>query len=164
MTLGQFAVAVGAAPRWVLNALSRLGVRRSYSEPLARRLALARLLNENARMPLTLAFAVAGRVLAEADPGGTWKMESPDGSVTVSVDMPRFFTTYGAALARANTHYGERLRGRRPTRRGTAMKRASAFGIDTTLIHSSLDRSVEQRLDMLDDNVQFLRAIRLAMP
>ena len=59
MTLGQFAVAVGASPRWVLNALTRLRVPRRYDEPLARRLALARTLHESAGFPLPRAFAEA---------------------------------------------------------------------------------------------------------
>ena len=76
MTLGQFATAVGARPRWVLNALTRLKVPRRYSERLARRLCLARLLAEDVGMTLAAAYRMAGKALEEADPSGTWRHES----------------------------------------------------------------------------------------
>ncbi|MBI1723081.1 MAG: hypothetical protein HYR48_04150 [Gemmatimonadetes bacterium] len=168
MTLGQFAAAVGASRRWVLNALTRLGVPRNYSEPLARRLALARLVAETAGARLPEAFALAGRALADAEPTATWRVESPDGSVALVVDLPRFFTTYGAALARARTHYGERRRGRRPRQRGTAVERAKEYGIDVTLLHSALQRTPEQRLKLLAEDMEFLeewrKAARKAVP
>lgn len=163
MTLGQFSAAVGASRRWVLNALTRLDVPREYSEPLARRLALARLLAETAGARLPEAFALAGRALAVAEPTATWWVESPDGSVALVVDLPRFFTTYGAALARALTQYGERRRGRRPRRRGSAVDRAKAYGIDVTLLDSALRRTPEQRLKTVSEDMEFLAELRKAM-
>jgi hypothetical protein len=159
MTLGQFAVAVDASPRWVLNALTRLGRSRRYGEPLARRLALARFLSLAAGTPLPEAFQVAERVLREADPHGTWRLEG-SGGVAVSVDMPRFFTTYGAHLALARTSYGERPRGRRPSRRGSAIERARAYGVDLTLFDSALRRTPVERLRLLDENMQVMRRLR----
>lgn len=160
LTLGQLATAVGATPRWVLNALTRLGVPRRYAEPLARRLALARTLAEHAGTPLSDAWVLAGRALKEADPHRTWRHESPNGAVVLSVDMPRFLTSYGARLALALNHYGERRRGRRPRRRGTAVERARAWGIDTTLLTSALSRTPELRLRMLHENMEALRSLR----
>ena len=160
MTLGQFAVAVGATPRWVLNALTRLGVPRRYSEPLARRLALARLLAQGTGSQLPDAFQLAARTLAEADPNGVWRHESGGGAIVLSVDMPRFFTGYGARLALALNEYGEKVRGRRPSRRKSAVKRAQEYGVDTTLLDSQLRRTPAQRLSELNENMEFLSALR----
>ncbi len=154
MTLGRFAVAVGASPRWVLNALTRLGKPRRYDEGLARRLALARFLTEAAGTPLRDAFALANRALKGADPYGTWRLEGP-GGVAITVDMPRFFTTYGARLALALNQYGEKARGRRPSKRGSAIERAKAYGVDVTLLDSALRRSPEQRLKMVAEDMAF---------
>jgi hypothetical protein len=167
MTLGQFATAVGASRRWVLNALTRLSVPRAYDEPLARRLTLARLLAEGLGVALPKAYVLAGRALAEGDPHGEWRLEPP-GGVALVVDMPRFFTGYGARLALARTHYGERVRGRRAKRRGTAVERAMEYGIDVTLLDSALRRTPEQRLRNVAEDMRFLdewrKAARRAVP
>ncbi len=154
MTLGRFAVAVGATPRWVLNALTRLGLPRRYGEPLARRLALARFVAEAAGTPLARAFALAGRALAEADPHGEWRLEGP-GGVSLVIEMPRFFTGYGARLALALNRYDERVRGRRPRRRGSAVERARAYGVDVTLLDSALRRGPEQHMRMVAEDMAF---------
>ncbi len=159
MTLGRFAVAVGATPRWVLNALTRLRQPRRYAEPLARRLALARFISEAAGTPLPEAFRLAERALKEADPRGTWKLEGP-GGVALVVDMPRFFTTYGTRLALAINQYGERVRGRRARRRGSAIERAREYGIDLTLFDSALRRTPEERIRGVAEHMRVLSDIR----
>lgn len=159
MTLGQFAVAVGAAPRWVLNALSRLKVRRRYSEPLARRLALVRFLGEGTGMSLSDAWCLAKELLAKTELTGTWRRESP-GGVTLTVEMPRFYTNYGANLSLALNKYGERLRGRRPRLKKSAIQRAKEYGVDVTLIDSALRRTPEERLRMVSEDMAFLSEIR----
>ena len=161
MTLGQFATAVNATPRWVLNALARLGHKRAYSEPLARRLALARYLAEGVGMPLTEAWEVARDVLA-LPMTGVWRRESL-GGVTLTIELGRFYTTYGAHLALVNAEYGEGLRGRRPSRRQSAIQRAKDYGIDVTLLDSALRRTPEERLKMLSENMAFLAKLREAM-
>jgi len=161
MTLGQFATAVGAPPRWVLNALTRLKVARRYSEPLARRLALAKMLADTAGTALPDAWTLAERALSETDPFGTWRHESPSGAITLVVEMPRFFTSYGARLALARNQYGEKPRGPRAKRRGTAIERAEAWGIDTSLLGAQLTRTPAQRVSELDRNLEFLRKVRV---
>jgi hypothetical protein len=160
MTLGQFAVAVGMSPRWALNALTRLGVKRRYHEPLARRLSLARVFVDGAGMPLVDAFDLAAGILKTTDPFATWRRESTDGALTLTVDLPRFFTSYGARLALARNQYGEKVRGRKPKRRGSAVERARAWGWDTTLLDSALRRTPSQRLELLNDNMRFVKAVR----
>jgi len=159
MTLGRFAVAVGASPRWVLNALARLRLPRRYGEPLARRLALARFIAEAVGTPLPDALRLADRALKEADPHATWRLEGP-GGVSLVIDLPRFFTTYGAHLALAINRYGERPRGRRPSRRGSAIERAKAYGIDVTLLDSALRRTPEERIRGVAEHMRILSEIR----
>ena len=159
MTLGRFAAAVGASPRWVLNTLARLRLPRRYKEPLARRLALARFISEAVQMPLPEAMRLAERALREANPRDTWRLDGP-GGVALVVDLPRFFTTYGANLALALNAYGEKPRGRRPSRRGSAIERARVYGIDLTLFDSALRRTPEERLRLLAENMQAMRRLR----
>jgi hypothetical protein len=159
MTLGRFATAVGARPRWVLNALARLGLPRRYNEPLARRLALARFISEAVQMPLPKAMRLAERTLREVDPQGLWRLEGR-GGVALELDLPRFFTTYGANLALALNAYGEKPRGRRPSRRGSAIERARTYGIDLTLFDSALRRTPEERMRLLAENMQVMRRLR----
>jgi hypothetical protein len=162
MTLGMFAMAVAAPPRWVLNALTRLRIPRRYDEPLARRLALAKRLSETTGAALSEAFALATLALDEADPQTVWRQESDDGAIVLSIDMPRFFTAYGARLAMALDQYGEKTRGRKPSRRGSAVARAQAYGVDTTLLESQLARTMERRVRDAAENVEFLKAMRKA--
>jgi hypothetical protein len=157
--LGRFATAVGASPRWVLNALARLRAPRRYGEPLARRLALARFISETVQMPLPEAMRLAERALREADPRDTWRLEGP-GGVALVVDLPRFFTAYGANLALALNAYGEKPRGRRPSRRGTAIERAREYGVDVTLLDSALRRTPEERIRQAAEDMAFLSEIR----
>lgn len=153
MTLGQFAIAVGASPRWVLNALTRLRVPRRYDEPLARRLALAKTLHDSAAFPLSRAWAEAARILAEADYFKEWQYESSDGLVIVRLDLPRFFTNYQVRLAVAHSsHAAPKRRGRAPSRRGSAAQRAWAYGIDVTLLDANLAETPDVRLRRLDSN------------
>lgn len=159
MTLGRFAMAVGASPRWVLNALARLRLPRRYGEPLARRLALARFIVEAVGTPLPEALRLADRALKEADPHATWRLEGL-GGVTLAIDLPRFFTAYGTHLALAINDYGEKPRGRRPSRRGTAIERAKAYGIDVTLLDSALRRTPEERMRGVAEHMRILSDIR----
>jgi hypothetical protein len=161
MTLGQFAAAVGARPRWVLNALTRLRRPRRYDEPLARRLSLARMLAETLAVPLPRAFEIAGRALAEAKPEAQWRMESDNGAVILVIDLPRFFTSYGSRLALARNGYDEKPRGRRTRRRMSALRRLDAMGFDTTLIGGQLTRTPIQRVAELDQNLDFYRRVRV---
>ncbi len=161
MTLGEFAVSVGASPRWVLNALTRLRVPRRYDEPLARRLALAKTLHESAALPLPRAWDMARRILAEADYFKDWQYESGDGLVTVRIDLPRFFTNYQVRLAVAHSsHAAPKAPGRRPSLTGSAVERARRYGWDVTLLDSTLRETPEQRLRNLHETVKGLEAIR----
>jgi hypothetical protein len=161
MTLGRFAVAVGASPRWVLNALTRLRVPRRYDEPLARRLALAKTLHDSTGFTLPGAWETAKRILGEADYFKDWQYESGDGLVTVRLDLPRFFTNYQVRLSAAQgSHAAPKRRGRAPSRRGSAIERALAYGIDVTLLDTQLAQAPAQRVRELDANNRALGELR----
>jgi hypothetical protein len=160
MTLQQVARAVDASPRWVLNALTRLGVPRRYDEPLARRLALARALHVAAALPLPRAWALARRILAEADYFKDWVHESDDGTVTLTVHLPRFFTYYQTRLSAARTYHVPKRRGPKPPRGPGAVKRAAEYGWDVTLLDTSLERTESERLRHLDEAVGDLSKMR----
>ena len=56
--------------------------------------------------------------------------------------------------------YGEKPRGRRRSRRGSAIERARAYGVDVTLLDSALRRTPEERIRAVAENMEFLSKIR----
>ena len=106
-------------------------------------------------------FPEAARILAEADYFKDWEYESGDGLVTVRVDLPRFFTNYQVRLAVSHSsHAAPKRRGRAPSRRGSAIERARAYGIDVTLLDSQLAQAPAQRVREMDANNQALGELR----
>lgn len=161
MTLGQFALAVGASKRWVLNALAVLGRRPPYTVQLARRLSLARLMKQAFGVPLRRAFDLAGPATASADPAARWRREPSDGCLALEIDLARFHSDFAARLSLALSHYAARRRGRPAKRRGSAVGRAEAYGIDVSLLRSNLRKTPAERLQRLDEDLAFLKSLRL---
>jgi hypothetical protein len=159
MTLGQFATAVGAPKRWVQNAFRTLGLPARYTEDLARRLALARTLKEAAGLPLRRGFPLAAGALARWPSEQHWELRHPDGSVALTVDLERFLSDYAVRLSLSRTFYAEKRRGRPWKRRGVAL--AKWWGVDLTLIDESLKRTPAERLQRLDEDIAFLRSLRI---
>jgi len=156
MTLQETAAAVGESPRWVLNALTRLKVPRRYSEPLARRLYIARLLNRGLRLPLPDAWHLAADVLA-GNLTEPWRHEA-DG-LSLQIDVPRVLTGYAARLALAR-HQGPRARGRRRSTFGSAVERAAQWGIDVSLLEAMLDLPPRRRTASAVANMTWAAANR----
>jgi hypothetical protein len=159
MTLGQFATAVGASRRWVQNAFQALGLPPEYTEGLARRLAFARVLKEACGMPLRRGFPLAARALARWPAERSWDLRQTDGSVRVTIDLERFLSDYAVRLSLSRSWYAEKRRGRPWKRRGVALARW--WGVDLTLLDESLKRTADERLKRLDENVEFLRSLRI---
>lgn len=159
MTLGQFAVAVGAPKRWVQNAYAALRVPAGYDEARARRLAFARMVKQACGMPLGRAYQLAEHALAVWPAEKVWTHRGPDGAVAVSVELERFLSDFAARLSLARSYYAERRRGRPRRRRGLAL--AKWYGVDVSLLESSLRRTPDERLRSLDANVEFIRSIRI---
>jgi hypothetical protein len=161
MTLGQFAVAVGAPKRWVQNATSALRLPTRYTEPLAQRLSLAREIQRATGMLLRKAYAVAPAALAAWPARKQWILEGQGGMVSVVVDVERFLSTWAVRLSLARTRYAERPRGRprKHKRKGVAL--AEWYGEDISLIRESLKRTPEQRLQSLDQAVEELKSMKV---
>lgn len=161
MTLGAFSILVGSSPRWAQNALTVLGLRPRYTVDLARRLALARELHETSGMPLVQAYPLAGRVLGGWPRRGRWGCSSPEGAVTVAIDLERFLSTFTVRLSLSRTLYAPRKPGRPSTKRRRGVALAREHGIDIGLLESSLRRTPEDRLQRLDADVSFVRTMRV---
>lgn len=156
MTLQETAAAVGDSPRWVLNTLTRLKVARRYSEPLARRLCVARLLSVGLKLPLLEAWRLAGEALA-GDLARPWRHEG-DG-ISLEIDLPRVLTGYAARLAAAH-NAGRRTRGRRRGWSKSPVERARDWGTDLTLFESALKLTMEERLGRAAHSIDALRNLR----
>ncbi len=108
MRLGQFAVIVGASPRWVQNARAVLGLRGRYTEQGARQLGLAREIRQVTGMPLRRAWRLAPEALAAWPGRREWVHEGREASVRLVVDLERYLSNYAVRLALARTRYAER--------------------------------------------------------
>lgn len=160
LTLGQYAMAVGAPTRWVQNAHAVLELGPNYTPEGARRLAFARLLKEGAGMPLVDGHPLAAPALAQWPRERTWTLAGPDGAAVVTVDLERFLSDCNVRLSLARSWYAERRRGRPPTRRRRGVEWAKWYGEDVTLFESTLRRTPAERLRVLEDNLAFIKSIR----
>jgi len=161
MTLGQFAVTVGAEKRWVQNALRVLGVREPYSFDLARRLAFAKLLKDGFGISLVRGFPLAGDAIAAWPGTRTWEYEGPEGMGKIVVNVERFLSDCTVRLSLSRTFYAEKPRGRPPKRRRRGLALAKWYGVDISLLEESLKLTPADRLKRLDENVEFLRRMRV---
>ena len=161
MTLGEFANLLGVEPKWVQNAGAVLGPRFRYTLAVARRLALARALNEALGMPLPRAYAQAADVFRRWD--GTARPvrlgDDEPAAVDVTVDVYRIQAEVNVGVSRLRTLYSPRRRGR-PAGRRDPVEAATAYGIDTTLLAANLRREPAERLRQLDAMVSFRRRVR----
>ncbi len=161
MTLGQFAVAVGAPARWVQNAYQALGIPARYTEDLARRLSFARTVKAACGMSLRQAFPLAEEALARWPQHRTWELAGPDGVVRMTLDLERFLSDCTVRLSLARCWYAEKRRGRPPKKRRRGIAWAKWYGVDISLLEASLRLTPEQRLKRLDEAVEFFRKARI---
>jgi hypothetical protein len=160
MTLGAFARAVGASPRWVQNAFQALGIRAAYTEAEARQLALARLLKETCGLPLRKGFPLAKDALREWPNSRIWEITDPTRATGVVVDLEQFLAGFAVTLSLARCWFAEKRRGRprKTRRRGLAL--ASWYGVDATLLEENLKRTPAERLERLEQAAAFFKGGR----
>jgi hypothetical protein len=159
MTLEQFAVASGADPKWVKNAFAAVGAAPVYTEDEARCLGLTRVISATTGLPVRRAYAAAREALAHGDQAAFPISEAHDGSVRITVDVPRYVSTFLTRLALARKA-GERVRGRPAKRPADPIEYAREYGIDISLLESNLQRTPEERLRIASANSEFIRRFR----
>ena len=163
MTRSQFALAVRADEKWVENAGRLLNRRLRFSAEEARWLGLVRLLNQEVGLTLVRAAQLADEALKHPMTEISVVVgRGEDGTAGVSIDLARFYSTHAAALSAALDMGGARRRGRRSTTPGKkgVLERAKRYGVDIDLVRAGLHLSPRKRLEELDDNAAFIRAIR----
>lgn len=158
MTLASFAIACGADPKWVQNTARILGLRLRYTAEEARRLGLVKRLQEEIQLPLRVADRLARSALEAGGVGEATIGEGP--TARVAIDVPRYLSDFAVRLARALAHHEPRRRGRRHAKGGDAVARARRHGWDIGLLHSSLAATPAERIRRLDENMEFIHALR----
>jgi hypothetical protein len=158
MTLASFAITCGADPKWVQNTARILGLRLCYTEEEARRLGLVKRLQEELQLPLSVADRLARGALEAGGAGEATVGEGPTARVTV--DVPRYLSDFAVRLARSLAHHEPRRRGRRHAGSGDVVTRARRHGWDIGLLRSSLAATPADRIRRLDENMEFVRALR----
>lgn len=158
MTLAAFAALVGAPPKWCQNALLVLGRPLRYTEPLARTLGLARLLEQHG-LPLKTAVARAAEALAVSPPAAV-RWRDPSAITGLRIDVPRYVTHFALRLARLRD---DPPRGAgRPPRAPSAggVRAAERHGLDLGALRAGLRHSPCERLTALDANQRLVAALR----
>lgn len=158
MTLSQFAIACGAEPKWVQNAARILGRSFRYTAEEARHLGLVKQLHGTLGIPLKTADRLAREALQRA---GTGEVTVGGEKVArVTIDLRRYLSDHAVRLARAVTHHEPQRRGRRLRSARGAVARARRYGWDIGLLRSSLASTPAERIRRLDENMEFVRALR----
>jgi hypothetical protein len=164
MTARQTAVAAGADLKWLTNSAALLRRPIRYHSKEAKWWGLVRLLVDRLGLTLKAAAGAATEALRAPDSRGLMDAGAdPSGSAALVVDLPRYESVFLANLSRALVLETPRRRGR-TTRHTTrdAVSAASRYGVDIDLVRSALGRSPAERLEMLDANVAFVRAMKRA--
>jgi enoyl-CoA hydratase/carnithine racemase len=158
MTLSQFSIACGATPKWVQNAARILGRSLHYSADEARHLGLAKQIHEDLQIPLEVADRLATEALEQ--PGLESRTVGCAPTARVTVDVHRYLSDHAVRLARAMSHHQPRWRGRQPREGAGAVARARDHGWDIGLLESSLRATPADRIRRLNENMEFVRALR----
>ena len=164
MTAGQFAIAARAEPKWILNSAALLRRRIRHTTAEAKWWGLLRLLTESLWLPLQAAADAATTTLrGDATAGGMAIFADPSGSASLVVDLLRYQSVFLGNLSRALVLETPRRRGRpagpRPSE-GGAVASALRYGVDLGLMRAALGRTPAERLEMLEANAAFIRAMR----
>jgi hypothetical protein len=160
--LGEFAAAAGADRKWVLNAQAQLGLKPKYDRTRLIELGLTRILVDEG-LGLADAHRRARTIVAREAAGDPWE-HSVTGLARVYVDRERFYTRLALGLARARALAADERRGRPRRMVKDAAAEATRYGVDLSLLDASLRRTPAERLRRLDQDVEFLRSLRVRSP
>lgn len=163
MRRAQFAEAIGISEKWVHNAAAALGRSLPYTISWARRMTVARAIQAAVPVSLPAADRLAATTLAKAADQTEIVTCASVGGVSVTVDLAHILSAFAIRLACAEQR--EPRRPGRPARTGAATRpgareRATAYGIDLSLVDDNLRRTPEERLHALDRNAALIGALR----
>jgi hypothetical protein len=160
VTFAEFSIACAADPKWIQNAARLLGWRLRYGEDEARHVGLVKQLQDDVQLPLSEADQLAGDALKThgAQPGERVVVGSGR-TGRVAVDLARYLSDFSVRLAQARTHEPRR-RGRRRRQTLGAVESAREHGWDIGLLEASLRSTPADRIRRLDENIEFVRALR----
>jgi hypothetical protein len=169
MTARQTAVAAAADLKWLTNSAALLRRPLRHTPDEARWWGLVRLLVTDVGMTLRPAAAAASAALLSLPAHTKRKLarrarpaaakQDPTGAAAVVIDLSRYQSTFLANLSRALILETPRRRGRlSESSRRNAVAAARDYGIDIGLMLSALNRTPSERLQLLDANVEFVRA------
>ncbi len=164
MTLQPFAILVGAEPKWVLNTMAALppSVRRRYTLPMARRLAVTRAIAHGSGIPIPRAYRLAGDAIRDHERGElvTTLPLAPDRLATMRIEVGRILAAVSVRLSFLKTTFEPARRGRKPARTRDALGAAAAYGVDLSLLRENLARTPAERLRRLDAMGAFRSRVR----
>ena len=167
MTPAQFALAVGATPKWINNTRSILGLKLRLGPEAAHALSLIHQLHRALACSLARAAEFAAQVLRAPLHQRELRIALDDqGRMELVIDLWRDSTLHLARLSLAITRPPVEQRGRPSTRkqpRQRAVTRAIAYGVDVTRLREGRGRSVGERLVRLDENAAFLTVGRASL-
>ena len=165
MMRSHFAIAVGAPPKWIDNALRQLDRATANTPDEARWLGLVHTLHTDVECSLRMAAALADQVLDKRNTERFVHLSvGEEQRFEVVVDLWRDHTIHLARLSLALERPVTERRGRPRAKstRGLVRERAAAYGVDVARLEEGRHRTVEQRLTRLDENIAFLNAARLS--
>ena len=163
MTARQTAVAAGADLKWLTNSAALLRRPLRYTPQTAKWWGLVWLLTEELGLSLRAAADTATIALSQADSSSPISASAdPSGSASLVIDLPRYESIFLANLSRALLQETPRRRGRSKASRPSSdsIGAAMRYGIDVSLLKTALARTPAERLQLLEANVEFVRAAR----
>jgi hypothetical protein len=162
MTLSELALLVGATPKWLLNAAAVVPMPKRYTLDLARRLVVARALQDATGVQLPRAYRAAADVLSRYGGNDAAVTLAPNdsGAVRVQVDVHRLLSETNVRLSQLNTMHAPGRRGPRRAVRRDAIRAAAEYGLDISLLRANLARTPAQRLAQLDGMVAFRQGVK----
>jgi hypothetical protein len=166
MTRNQLALSVGADEKWVENTTYLLGLSTDYTAARVIWLGLVRVFNHDLGLPLTRAAALATEALQHDPSIRHLKLGSSDTSdASFVLDLARCHSTCNTMRSAALV-LGVALKRGRPAKKASrdALRRAKDYGIDVDALRTGLSDSVATRLERLEQNVQFVHAMRQLRP
>lgn len=163
MTARQTAVAAGADLKWLTNSAALLRKTLRYTPQTAKWWGLVWLLTAELGLSLRAAADTATTALSQGDSSSPISASAdPSGSASLVIDLPRYESIFLANLSRALLQETPRRRGRSKASRPSSdsIGAAMRYGIDVSLLKTALARTPAERLQLLEANVEFVRAAR----